>query len=314
MNYSEAPEILKNFLTQKLTIEGKSERTVQEYYYDLKNFFNYIKEQKKYKGKIDLDFIKSITLNDIYDYLMYIGNVRKNSARTRARRVSSIKSFYKYLFLKAKLIDFNPAQELDPPKIVKSLPRYLELDESKSLLNAVKGKNKERDFCILILFLNCGLRLSELVGINLTDIKGDTLRVLGKGNKERTVYLNDACLSAIEEYLKVRPIDGLKDKNALFISSQKNRIYFKTVQYLVKKYLKSAGLDTTKYSTHKLRHTAATLMYKYGNVDVKALQEILGHEQLNTTQIYTHVGNEQLRDAVKRNPLADFKSDDNKGE
>jgi len=314
MNYSEAPEILKNFLTQKLTIEGKSERTVQEYYYDLKNFFNYIKELKKYKGKIDLDFIKSITLNDIYDYLMYIGNVRKNSARTRARRVSSIKSFYKYLFLKAKLIDFNPAQELDPPKIVKSLPRYLELDESKSLLNAVKGKNKERDFCILILFLNCGLRLSELVGINLTDIKGDTLRVLGKGNKERTVYLNDACLSAIEEYLKVRPTDGLKDKNALFISSQKNRIYFKTVQYLVKKYLKSAGLDTTKYSTHKLRHTAATLMYKYGNVDVKALQEILGHEQLNTTQIYTHVGNEQLRNAVKRNPLADFKSDDNKGE
>lgn len=314
MNYSEAPEILKNFLTQKLTIEGKSERTVQEYYYDLKNFFNYIKEEKKYKGKIDLDFIKSITLNDIYDYLMYIGNVRKNSARTRARRVSSIKSFYKYLFLKAKLIDFNPAQELDPPKIVKSLPRYLELDESKSLLNAVKGKNKERDFCILILFLNCGLRLSELVGINLTDIKGDTLRVLGKGNKERTVYLNDACLSAIEEYLKIRPTDGLKDKNALFISSQKNRIYFKTVQYLVKKYLKSAGLDTTKYSTHKLRHTAATLMYKYGNVDVKALQEILGHEQLNTTQIYTHVGNEQLRDAVKRNPLADFKSDDNKGE
>lgn len=310
MNYYDVPEVLRNFLTQKLTIEGKSERTVQEYYYDLKNFFNYIKEAKKHNGEIDIDFVKSVSLNDIYDYLMYIGSVRKNNARTRARRVSSIKSFYKYLHLKAKLIDINPAQELDAPKIVKSLPRYLELDESKALLNAVKGRNQARDYCILVLFLNCGIRLSELVGINITDIKGDTLRVLGKGNKERTVYLNSACLSAIEEYMKVRPVDGLKDKNALFISGQKNRIYFKTVQYLVKKYLACAGLDVTKYSTHKLRHTAATLMYKYGSVDVKALQEILGHEQLNTTQIYTHVGNDQLRDAVNKNPLADFKSDD----
>lgn len=309
--YDDAPQILKNFITHKLTIEGRSEKTVHEYYYDLTGFLSYIKTVKDYKKEPDIELIRDISLNDIYDYLMYIGSVKKNSARTRARRVSSIKSFYKYLYVKAKLIDVNPAQELDAPKVVKSLPRYLELNESKKLLNSVSGRNKERDYCILTLFLNCGLRLSELVGINLSDIKDDTLTVLGKGNKERTVYLNTACKDAIEKYMKVRPCDGLKDKNALFISGQKNRIYYKTVQYLVKKYLAMAGMDITKYSTHKLRHTAATLMYKYGNVDVKALQEILGHEQLNTTQIYTHVGNEKLKDAMDRNPLADFEAEEN---
>ena len=186
----------------------------------------------------------------------------------------------------------------------------MELEESINLLKSVTGKNKERDYCILILFLNCGLRLSELVGINLSDIKDDSLTVLGKGNKERTVYLNNACREAISEYLKVRPTDGLKDKNALFISGQKNRIYFKTVQYTVKKYLAMAGIDTTKFSTHKLRHTAATLMYKYGHVDIKALQEILGHEQLNTTQIYTHIGNKEIKEAMSKNPLADFKKEE----
>lgn len=310
--YDDAPLILKNFITHKLTIEGRSEKTVHEYYYDLMGFLSYICTVKNHKGEADTELVKSITLNDIYDYLMYIGTVKKNSARTRARRVSSIKSFYKYLYVKAKVIDTNPAQELDAPKIVKSLPRYLELSESKKLLSSVSGRNKERDYCILTLFLNCGMRLSELVGINISDIKDDTLTVLGKGNKERVIYLNSACRDAIEKYMKVRPKDGLKDRNALFVSGQKNRIYYKTVQYLVKKYLAAAGMDITKYSTHKLRHTAATLMYKYGNVDVKALQEILGHEQLNTTQIYTHVGNEQLKEAMDKNPLADFEAEEQK--
>ena len=304
--YDDAPLILKNFLTQKLTIEGRSPNTVKEYYYDLKGFFNYIKEIKDYEKEIDIDFIKTIELNDIYNYLMYISSEKNNGARTRSRRVSSIKSFFKYLQVKVKLIDVNPTDALDAPKTVKSLPRYLELDESKRLLSTIDGRHKERDFAILTLFLNCGLRLSELVGINITDIKKDSLVVKGKGNKERTIYLNDACKSAIEDYIAVRPKLNLKDEKALFISGQNNRIYFKTVQFLVKKYIAQAGLDPMKYSTHKLRHTAATLMYKYGKVDVRALQEILGHEQLSTTQIYTHVSDDKIKEAVDRNPLADF--------
>ena len=307
-SYENAPRLLKNFLTQKLTIEGRSEKTVQEYYYDLNAFFRYILKQKGWENReIDLELVKAIELNDLYDYLMYLSTHRKNNARTRARKLSSIKSFYKYLHVKMKLIEENPAAEIDSPKVVRTLPRYLELSESRRLLSAVSGRNQERDFAILTLFLNCGLRLSEVVGINLSDIKGDTLRVMGKGKKERIVFLNDACQAAIEGYLKVRPKEGLKDPEALFISSQRQRIYYKTVQYLVKKYIKAAGLDPAKYSTHKLRHTAATLMYQYGKVDVKALQEILGHEQLNTTQIYTHVNRESLREAMKANPLADFK-------
>ena len=272
----------------------------------MRAFFEYLKLKKKYTGEVDIEFIKSLTLNDIYDYLMHISTVKQNGARTRARKVSTIKSFYKYLHLKAKLIDENPTIALDSPKIIKAMPRYLELSESKKLLSCVDGRHKERDFAILTLFLNCGMRLSELVGINISDIKNDSLVVTGKGNKERTVYLNSACRKAIDDYLAVRPKINVKDEDALFISGQNNRIYFKTVQFLVKKYIKSAGLDPAKYSTHKLRHTAATLMYKYGKVDVKALQEILGHEQLNTTQIYTHVSNDIIKEAMDKNPLADF--------
>ncbi|MBE7021076.1 MAG: tyrosine recombinase XerC [Ruminococcaceae bacterium] len=304
--YEDAPQVLKNFLTQKLTIEGKSPNTVKEYYYDLRGFLGYLKEIKDFDGEVDIDFIKGIELNDIYEYLMYISNEKKNGARTRSRRVSSIKSFFKYLHIKVKLIDSNPTEALDPPKFISTVPRYLELDESKRLLSCVDGRHKERDFAILTLFLNCGLRLSELVGINLADIKKDSMVVKGKGNKERTIYLNDACLSAISNYLAVRPKLNVKDEKALFISGQNKRIYYKTVQHLVKKYIAAAGLDPTKYSTHKLRHTAATLMYKYGKVDVRTLQTILGHEQLSTTQIYTRVSNDQVKEAVDKNPLASF--------
>lgn len=304
--YEDAPLILRNFLTQKLTIEGKSPNTVKEYYYDLRGFLNHLKEIKDFDGEADIEFIKNIELNDIYEYLMFISNEKNNSARTRSRRVSSIKSFFKYLHIKVKLIETNPTEALDPPKFKSTVPRYLELDESKRLLSCVDGRHKERDFAILTLFLNCGLRLSELVGINLADIKKDSMVVKGKGNKERTIYLNDACLSAINDYLAVRPKLNVKDERALFISGQNKRIYYKTVQFLVKKYIAAAGLDPTKYSTHKLRHTAATLMYKYGKVDVRALQEILGHEQLSTTQIYTRVSNDQIKEAVDRNPLASF--------
>lgn len=317
VSYDDMPEIAIEFLNYMLTIKGKSIKTVQEYYYDLRTFFRYIKltTQPGFKDAdfdsidvrdITLDHIKKIDLADLYSFMSFTSRIRDNTAVTRARKVASLRSFYKYLFTKVKLIEYNPAAELDSPKVVHRLPKYLNVDESIQLLESVEGDNKERDYAILVLFLNCGLRLSELVGINLSSIRGDTLTVIGKGDKERTIYLNQACIDAINAYRRVRPVEGVKDKNALFLSERKQRISPKTVQYLVKKYIGAAGLDTRKYSTHKLRHTAATLMYKHGHVDIRALQAILGHESIATTEIYTHIDDDQLRKAVESNPLAHF--------
>lgn len=317
VSYDDMPEIAIEFLNYMLTIKGKSEKTIQEYYYDLRTFFRYIKLTTRPGFKdtdfnsidvcdITLDDIKKIDLADLYSFMSFTSRIRENTAVTRARKVASLRSFYKYLFSKAKLIEYNPAAELDSPKVVHRLPRYLNVDESIQLLESVEGKNKVRDYAILVLFLNCGLRLSELVGINLSDIRGDTLTVMGKGKKERTIYLNQACLEAIDDYRRIRPVEGVKDKDALFLSERKQRISPKTVQYLVKKYIAAAGLDTRKYSTHKLRHTAATLMYKHGNVDIRALQSILGHESISTTEIYTHLDDQQLRRAVESNPLSRY--------
>lgn len=242
--------------------------------------------------------------------MSFVSNQRSNSAYARARKVASLKSFFNYLTHKAKLIDKNPASELESPKIVKRLPRYLNIDESKQLLTSVEGEHSARDYAILTLFLNCGIRLSELVGINLNSIRNNTLTVIGKGDKERIIPLNSACIAAIDAYRKVRPVDGVKDKKALFLSERKQRISKATVQHLVKKYIVSAGLDPRKYSTHKLRHTAATLMYKYGHVDIRALQELLGHESISTTEIYTHLDTQQLKNAVESNPLSNFKASD----
>jgi len=312
----DAPLIVKDFLNYMLTIKGKSKNTVKEYFYDLRLFLRFIKMERKLTGEtdmdkvdisdVDIDLIRTITLSDLYSFMSYISRERDNNANSRARKVASIKSFFNYLTSKARLLDYNPASELESPKIMKRLPRYLNIEESKRLLAAVEGENKERDYAILTLFLNCGLRLSELVSININKIKNDTLTVIGKGNKERTIYLNKACKSAIDAYLRVRPVDGVKDRNALFLSERKKRISNKTVQYIVKKYIKAAGLDPERYSTHKLRHTAATLMYKHGHVDIRALQEILGHESVSTTEIYTHVDNQQLKNAVDSNPLAEI--------
>ena len=317
VSFDDLPDIAVEFLNYMLTIRNKSEKTVQEYYYDLRTFFRYIK-LTKHSGFKDADFdtidprditlddIKKIDLADLYSFMSYTSRMRDNTAVTRARKVASLRSFYKYLFSKVKLIDYNPAAELDSPKVVHRLPKYLNIDESIQLLESVEGNNRERDYAILVLFLNCGLRLSELVGINLSNIRNGKLTVIGKGNKERTIYLNQACLDAIDAYLRVRPVEGVKDKNALFLSERKQRISPKTVQYLVKKYIGKAGLDTRKYSTHKLRHTAATLMYKHGNVDIRALQSILGHQSISTTEIYTHLDDEQLRRAVDSNPLSRY--------
>ena len=316
----EMPLILRDFLNYLQTIKGKSVNTVQVYFYDLRVFFRYLKKHRKLVNNeiefdeinitdIDSDILKTVTLSDLYSYMSFVSNNRDNTAHARARKVASLRAFFNYLTNKAKLIDTNPTSELESPKIVKRLPRYLNVEESKNLLSSVNSVDSEysiRDYAIITLFLNCGIRLSELVGINLNNIKNDTLTVIGKGDKERSIPLNNACLQAIDAYMKVRPVNGLKDKNALFISGRKQRISKESVQKIVKKYIKESGLDAQRYSTHKLRHTAATLMYKYGKVDIRALQELLGHQSISTTEIYTHLDQQQLRDAVSKNPLSDF--------
>ncbi|NLL68180.1 MAG: tyrosine recombinase XerC [Clostridiaceae bacterium] len=316
LDFNDMPEIVIEFLNYMLTIKNISKKTVSEYHYDLRTFLRYIKVTKYHADEnefrempvndITFDDIKSIDLTDLYSFMSYTSRELNNSAITRSRKVACLRSFYKYLHTKVKLIDYNPAAELDSPKIVKRLPKYLNLEESVNLLQSVNGKkNVARDYAILVLFMNCGLRLSELVGINVNSIRGDTLTVIGKGNKERTVYLNKACQDAIAAYMVERSkLKVIKDPKALFLSERKVRISPKTVQYLVKKYIQASGLDPDKYSPHKLRHTAATLMYKHGNVDIRALQAILGHESIATTEIYTHIDDEKLRDAVKSNPLS----------
>lgn len=321
------PDFLNAFLDYSITILNKSPNSVKEYNYDLSTFLKFIKlhfnltKEEDFKSidieDMTIDTIKKITLNDIHAFLAYLTNTYHSKAATRARKASSIRIFFQYLSQKADdiyRIQNNPAQNLETPKLDKRLPKYLSLDDSKKLLDVSSNednRNCERDHAILTLFLNCGLRLSELVGINLQDINFEDckLNVIGKGNKERTIYLNKACMKAIADYLEVRPKEGVKkDKKlsdkALFLSERKERIGRRTVQYIVDKELSLAGLDTKRYSVHKLRHTAATLMYQYGNVDIRALQVLLGHESISTTEIYTHVDNEQVRNAVEKNPLA----------
>ena len=311
---TEAPPILRDFLVYHETIQGHSHRTVDEYYLDLRNFFRFLKQTKNMVPKdlplddisiddADLTLVKDVTLTDIYAYMNYLSRDRGLNNTSRARKVATIRSFYKYLTNKAKLLQVNPVQDLDSPRLKKSLPKYLNLEESLDLLDSVDGKNATRDYCILTLFLNCGLRISELVGLNKTDVRGDQLRVLGKGNKERMLFLNDACQKALADWITERDTMTLLDQNALFVTRQRRRISKAAVHKLVKKHLSAAGLDSTQYSSHKLRHTAATLMLQNG-VDVRTLQEVLGHDHLNTTQIYTHVDNDDLRAAAKANPLA----------
>jgi len=320
LNYDELPQIASDFLSYMETIRNKSYNTIKEYYYDLRMFFRFILKEKYNAtnnfneivvNKITLKQLEDVTLSDLYSFMTYLSRIRKSSPRTRARKVATLKSFYKYMYVKTKVISKNIVAELDSPKIIKDIPKYLDLAESKHLLEVIDGKNRERDYAIITLFLNCGLRISELVSIDIDRIKNDTLTILGKGNKERTIYLNNAALDSIKNYLSIRPVDNVIDRKALFLSSRKQRISRKTVHVMVKKNLLKAGLDTNKYSAHKLRHTAATLMYRYGKVDIRTLQQILGHESISTTEIYTHVDNSQLREATNKNPLANIKIDKN---
>ena len=321
---SKHPKRVIEFLNYLENVKGKSLNTIKGYSVDLGLFFKFLKVYKGLENNIELEkieeveisdlgdnFIKDITLSDIYAFLAFLEKVRNNSAYARARKVATLKSFFKFLNSKIKLIDENPTVELESPKINKRHPVYLTLDQSITVLNSMDKANKNyyRDYCILTLFLNCGMRLSELCNIEIEKIKGDTLTIIGKGNKERTVYLNEASIAAIENYLKNRNDSKATEeaKKYLFLSSKYRPINKRSVEILVKKHIENAGFKDQKYTPHKLRHTAATLMYKYGNVDIRSLQNILGHENISTTQIYTHVDDETLREAVKTNPLANIK-------
>lgn len=323
------PEYLNSFLDYSITILNKSPNSVKEYNYDLTNFLKFMMIRFKLTDndvyeEIDItsfseNDLKRITLDDIHAYVSHLAINNRSKATTRARKISTIRIFFKYLTLKANILEVNPAQNLETPKLEKRMPKYLSLDDSKKLLDAADNqdnRNYKRDYAITTLFLNCGMRLSELVGININDIDFTECKmtVIGKGNKERTVYLNKSCMVAINDYLSSRPPQNLikrDSKNsdkALFLSEQKQRISNRTVQAIINKELKLAGLDAKNLSVHKLRHTAATLMYQYGDVDIRALQELLGHQSISTTEIYTHVSNEQVRNAVESNPLSDPKN------
>lgn len=323
--YSDCPQILREFLTYHETIKGQSQLTISEYYLDLRMFLRFIKLMRADMPiradlndidihDVGIEMIRSITTSDIFDFLSYLANDRTYnpeslvpdygiSASSRARKLSTIKSFFKYLTVRTKQLTDNPVADLEYPKLRKSLPKYLSLEQSAALLKAVSGPNEKRDYAILMLFLNCGIRRSELIGLNISDVYEDRIRVVGKGNKERFVYFGTPCRKAIDTYLAERNKKVLSDNRALFGSRDGNRISVTAVHRLVKKHMLAAGLDSTQFSAHKLRHTAATMMLS-GGVDVKTVQEVLGHENLNTTQIYTHIENTELKIASQANPLS----------
>jgi len=315
---NETPQLLRDFLTYHETIQGHSKATADEYFLDLRTFLRFIKSEKGFVPRstpldeisildVGPDLVRSVTVTDVYAFMNYLSRERDLGPASRARKIAAIRSFYKYLTNKARILAENPMQDLDSPRSRKTLPRYLSLEQSIQLLESIDGDNQARDYCILTLFLNCGLRISELAGLNLNDIHGEQLRVLGKGNKERVVFLNDACRAALQDWLEERRGAAISHENALFLSRKHTRLTTDGIHYMVKQRLKKAGLDSSLYSSHKLRHTAATLMLQNG-VDVRTLQEVLGHEHLNTTQIYTHVDNENLRTAAQANPLGKIKT------
>ena len=329
--YADCPMILRDFLSYHETIKAQSPKTISEYYLDLRMFLRFIKLMRCGMSittrldeidiiDVDLDFVAGITTSDVFEFLSYLANDRVPNPdapypdhgigpASRARKLSSIKSFFKYLTVRTKQLRENPVADLEYPKLRKSLPRYLTLDQCQALLSGVSGVNQKRDYAILMLFLSCGIRRSELVALNLTDVYEDRIRVIGKGNKERFVYFGTACRQAIDDYLIERNKKVLSDNRALFGSRDNNRISVTAVHRLVKKALLAAGIDPDQFSAHKLRHTAATLMLSNG-VDVKTVQEVLGHENLNTTQIYTHIENTELKIAAEANPISRLRRSD----
>ena len=321
------PPILREYASYISTIKGNSEKTVCEYLLDLRTFFRfYISSSSNSNpdrdeferisiSDIGLNDVKAVTSADIIEFLMFTNFQRDNNSTTRMRKLSSLRSFYRYVHGKKHYVDSNPTAEVDAPKKSRTLPKYLSYEEAIRLLDTVRGDVKsptrQRDYSIIALFLNTGMRLSELVGLNLESFDADLtyVKVLGKGNKERVIYLNESARDAVISYLKIRldPRYIRTSINAFFLSGRQQRISNKTVQWIIYKYLDLAGLGSKGLSVHKLRHTAATLMYQSGNVDIRVLKDILGHEQLNTTQIYTHVVENSLEAAVQSNPLSGIK-------
>lgn len=318
----DCPYYLEDFLTNLKIIKDRADRTEEAYYIDIRTFLRYLKIKHKAASPTDdwsdiaindvpIEWIEHFTLPDAYVYLKFLKDVRNNGTATRARKTSALKQFYSYLSNKVKLIEENPLRDLELPRVKNKLPIFLSLEESIKLLESIDSKNKDRDYCIIVLFLNCGMRLSELVGLNISDYSRDnkTLRVLGKGNKQRIVYLNQSCIEALNNYLDcIRPNETAKDKDAIFLSANKTRINKRRVQQIVEENLRRAGLSNLGVTTHKLRHTAATLMYQHGNVDTLVLRDILGHKSISTTEIYTHLSDENLRRAADANPLSKMKN------
>lgn len=315
-NNDSNPEFLNNYLVHLKVVKMLSERTISEYYFDIRLFLKYIHKsntgQDTVTEDVDIkdmsaDELKGISVTDIYNFIFYVADERQNDKRTRYRKKSSLKSFFRYLMKTERITESDPTADIDMPSPKTALPKFLSLDESMKLLETSNSKDSLRDYCMITLLLNCGMRLSELININIKDIDflENRMKIMGKGNKERMVYLNNACISALKNYLEIRN-DNPKavDEPALFISNQNKRISKRRVQQIVENTVKAAELDGKGITTHKLRHTAATLMYQYGAADILTLKELLGHSSTSTTEIYTHLDSEQVRSAVEENPLA----------
>lgn len=323
---TDCPYYLADFLTNLKVIKDRSDRTEEAYYIDIRTFLRYLKVKHKAVSNdcewtditisdVPIEWLETFSLNDAYVYLKYLKDVRKNETATRARKTSALKQLYTYLNKKAKLINENPLQDLELPRVKNKLPVFMSLEQSIQLLDSIDSKYRERDYCMILLFLNCGMRLSELVGLNLSDYSRDnkTLRVIGKGNKQRIIYLNESCVTALNQYIDLyRPNETAKDKDAIFLSANKTRIAKRRVQQIVQENLERAGLSNLGVTTHKLRHTAATLMYQHGNVDTLVLRDILGHKSIATTEIYTHLSDKNLREAAEANPLSNLKDEKSK--
>lgn len=316
--YLDIPDDVIEYLHYLDFVKLRSPRTVNGYYLDLRGFFRYMMVQwNRVKpdtplDKIDLTQITakdiaSITKRDIFSYLDYVRSAN-NGSKARARKLSALKGFFHYMVTQVNKIPSDPTENVNLGSPKKTLPKYLTQQESLDLLKNIQSEFYERDFCMITLFLNCGMRLAELIGINLSDFRDDTIRITGKGGKERIVYLNESCKQALSHYMQARrALPHLVDTDALFVSKRTGkRLTARRVEQIVESCLKNAGLSGKGFSPHKLRHTAATLMYQ-GGVDMLALKEILGHENVSTTQIYTHINQQQLREAVQASPLADQK-------
>ena len=323
----DCPQYLEDFLTYMKVIQDRAERTEEAYYIDLRTFLRYLKLKNRLCdpavewgdikiGDVPFELVQRFTLNEAHQYLYYLRSDRGNSTATRARKASALKRFFNYLHLKAEpqfRLSENPVENLDLPRVKNKQPRFLTLEQSLQMLRSIDSKNRERDYCMICLFLNCGMRLSELVGLNIIDYSEEnrTLRLFGKGSKERIVYLNNACIDALNEYLVLRRAVTTEEK-AMFLSSRGTRITRRRVQQIVEEMLTRAGLSNLGITTHKLRHTAATLMYQHGGVDTLVLRDVLGHKSIATTEIYTHLTSENLRQAAESSPLANVSSEGKK--